>query len=150
MEERKWTAEEVKAAKEKIENDLWWEKRQKKIILICSAVCCGLGLIIGVVATSGNDVMAGIFWGIWIGTGIGGAIGYFPTIPHVFVQAMREEGFGEALKNTLIGIFFFLIIFSLLGPIGLLIRVLRMNYRIKKFEKQLSGFELVQHIQNNN
>jgi MFS family permease len=128
--------------RENIEWDIEWEKRAKKILLICSAVCCGLGFVIGLVlgisGGSMEEVLGGIFGGIWIGTGVGGAIGYFPYIPRVFMQDMRENGLKEALIGILLGILVWVCIFGLIGPVGLPIRILRMNFRIKKFEKRLS------------
>ena len=130
-----------------LEQEIWWEKRAKKILLICSGVCCGIGLIIGVVTGLQSygglgvfaNVFSHVFLGIWFGTGIGGAIGYISVIPRVFKETMEEEGFKSALVSTLLGLLFWLIIFGLLGPVSLLIRILRMNFRIRRFEKRLRG-----------
>ena len=135
MEEKKMANVE-NLSKEDLEQDIWWEKREKKILLICSAICCGIGLIIGVVTADGDG--STIFYGIWFGAGIGGAIGYIRSVPYTFKQAVEEEGFGEGLKSTLLGLLFWLIIFAIAGPVSLLIRILRMNFKIKKFEKRLS------------
>jgi len=131
-------AELEKKSRKELEVDIAWEKREKKILLICSAVCCGLGLIFGVVLSiSARDPWLW-FGGIWIGTGIGAVIGYVTGIPYIYKETMKERGTGEALKATLIGILIWFIIFSFIGPIGLLIRIFRINQRIKKYEKCLS------------
>jgi|TergutMp193P3_1026864.scaffolds.fasta_scaffold33110_2 uncharacterized BrkB/YihY/UPF0761 family membrane protein len=132
-------AELEKDERESLIWDIEWEKREKKILLICSAICAALGLIIGiVVGISESGVFMTAFMGLWIGTGIGGAISYVPDIPYVFKQTMKEEGFGEAVKSTLIGILIWFFIFWFLGLVGLLIRVLIKNHKIKKLEKRLS------------
>jgi hypothetical protein len=128
-----------KEKREDLELEIAWEKREKKILLICSAVCCGLGLIIGVVAgISNGDLGSALLGGIWIGTGIGSSISYIPEISRDFKKAMKGEGFGEALKTAFIGILVWFFIFGVIGPIGLLIRVSIKNNKIKKLEKRLS------------
>jgi len=132
--------ENLQAIREDINSDIEWEKREKKILLVCSAVCCGLGTIIGiVVGIRGIEVFSSVFAGLWVGTGIGGAISYFPTIPYVFKDTMKEEGFGAALKTILIGILIWVFVFGFIGPIGLLVRVLIRNQKIKKLEKCLNN-----------
>ena len=42
-------AEVERDDREQIELDIRWEKRQKKVLLICSAVCCVIGTIVGAV-----------------------------------------------------------------------------------------------------
>jgi hypothetical protein len=139
MEESKM-ADLEKKSKEDLEFDIYWEKREKKILLICSAICCGIGIIIAVI-TGIKEGFEGdhFFVGIWFGTGIGGAIGYIRGLPHAFKETMKTEGFVESLKSTILGLLLWLVIFALAGPVSLLIRILRMNFRIKKFEKQLSA-----------
>jgi len=118
--------------KNNIEFNIWYEERAKKILLICSAICFGLGLIFGVVVlTDANSLSTGIFLGIWYGTGLGGVISLFPRL----FRAHKESGKKLSLGLTLVLSLFFMLI----GPISLLIRILRMNYRIKKFKKQLSA-----------
>jgi hypothetical protein len=135
-------AEMEKDDREDLILNIEWEKREKKILLICSAVCCGLGLIIGIVSgVRDSNVFVAVFMGLWIGTGIGGAVSYVPNIPYAFKQTMKEEGFGEALKTTLVGILIWFFIFWIIGPIGLLVRVLIRNHKIKKLEKRLSVLE---------
>jgi hypothetical protein len=150
--------EEKKMAKERTRDDVeWeleWEKKQKKILLICSAIFCGLGIIGGVafgIAMGSGDIViniiAGVFvYGVWLGTGIGGAISYIPHIPHMFKQSVREgggclgEGCFDSVTGLLKGILIWLVIFSVLGPVGLLIRFLLAKHKIKQLEKELSGF----------
>jgi len=136
--------------KEDVEIDLWWEKKEKKLLLICSAICCGLGLIVGLVVgitEGGSDIIfAGIFGGLWIGTGVGVFISYLPRIPHNLKQEVKEgggclaEGCSDIVINFLKTIAIGLIILSALGPIGLLIRFLWGKHEIKKLEKELSSF----------
>jgi len=119
---------EVEEAKEDLEQDIAWEKRARKILLICSAVCCGIGLIIGV-ALAQNGGSYAIVGMIWVGIGLGGALTKFFK-------------FSNAYNGTNISSIFWLVLFLFFlfaGPIGLLIRILRMNSRIKKFEGQLSA-----------
>jgi len=124
--------EENEETKKNLEFDIWYEERAKKILLICSAICFGLGLIFGVVVlTDANSLSTGIFLGIWYGTGLGGVISLFPRL----FRAHKESGKELSLGLTLVLSLFFMLI----GPISLLIRILRMNYRIKKFKKQLSA-----------
>jgi len=134
-----------------IEWELEWEKKEKKLLLICTAICAGIGIIIGAIAGitegGGAESFFGMgFLGLWIGAGVGGAISYLPSIPHMFKQRVKEgggclgEGCFDTVKNLLIGILIWLVIFSLLGPIGLLIRILLANRKIKQLEKLLSEF----------
>jgi len=132
--------------REDVEWDLKWEKGQKKLLLICSAICTGIGLIIGVVYGISEGELSLIFMGIWFGAGAGNAISYLPAIPHMFKRSVMEgggclgEGCLESVKDLLIGIVIWLVIFSFLGPIGLLIRVLIGNSKIKRYEEELSGY----------
>jgi len=149
MEEKKMVKERTR---EDIEWDLEWEKRWKKILLICSAIFCGLGIIIGAVLgiTEGGGIegfLGGFFGGLWVGTGVGGFISYIPNIPHALKRAAREgggcsnsDGCFESVKDLLIGILIWLVVLSMLGPIGLLVRFLWGKYKIKKFERELSEF----------
>jgi len=128
--------------REELEFDIAWEKRAKKIILICSAICGGLGLIIGVVIgikEGGISLFVGGFLGgLWIGTGLGGAISLVPRFFRHQIEA-HDRGGEKAEEHaiTFNFIMFFFLLFA--GPLGLLIRVLRINHRIKDFEEQLSA-----------
>jgi len=62
-----------------------------------------------------------------------------PSIPYIFKATFQEEGLGGALKTTLIGIFIWFFIFMFLGPIGLLVRVLKGSLKIKGLEKCLAA-----------
>jgi len=135
---------EEKRTKEDVESDLQWEKFQKKLLLIGSAICCGIGLIYGLINAHGeseNFIMA-----IWIGIGAGGFISYLPAIPHMFKQRVKEgggclgNGCIDNITELLKGIVFTLIFLSALGPIGLLVRFLMSRHRIKKLERELSSF----------
>ena len=132
--------------REDVEWDLKWEKGQKKLLLICSAICTGIGLIIGVVFGMSEGELSMIFAGIWIGSGVGNAISYFPAIPHGFKQSVREGGgcLGggclDSVLDFLKTIVIWLLIISALGPIGMLIRVLIGNSKIKRYEEELSGY----------
>jgi len=107
--------------REDVESELWWEKKQKKLLLICTAIFAGIGIIIGLVlGISEGDtgtIFAGFFGGLWIGTGVGGAISYLPEIPHMFKQSVKEGGgcFGEgcfdSVKDLLLGILVWMGIF---------------------------------------
>jgi hypothetical protein len=136
--------------REDVEWELEWEKGNKKFFLICSAICAGIGLIIGAItgitSTGGIEgFFAGFFGGLWIGAGVGNIISFFPRFPHMFKQSVREGGgcFGEgcfdSVKQLLIGVLVWMVIFSALGPIGTLIRFLWCNHSIKKLEKLLNG-----------
>jgi len=126
--------------REELKFDIEWEKRAKKILLICTAICCGIGLIIGVaqgivMQESILDVLLGVLlFGIWFGPGLGGAISLFPSLYYVHKEAKKRGEENSSAVFILILFLFFLFV----GPIGLLVRVLRMNYRIKKFKNQLS------------
>jgi len=129
-----------------VEWELEWEKKNKKFFLICCAVCTGIGLIAGIVMAiiEGNPIY--VLGLLWVGTGVGNIITYIPYIPHMFKQSVREgggcfgEGCFESVKDFLIGILIWMGIFTVLGPIGLLIRFLWSNHRIKKLEEELSEF----------
>ena len=133
--------------REDVEWELEWEKRNKKFFLICSAVCAGIGLIIGIVMAITDSSPEYTFLGLWIGAGGGNAISFFPRIPHMFKRSVKEGGgcFGqgcfENVKDLLIGIVIWLFIFSALGPIGTLIRFLVCNHSIKKLERLLGSGE---------
>jgi len=130
--------------KEDVEWELAWEKKEKKLLLICTAICAGIGLIIGIIAGISEGSAGIIIAGLWIGTGVGLAISYFPSIPHIFKETVKESGgcFGEGCIDNVIyllkGILVWLGIFSALGPIGFLIRYLMSNHKIKKLENELS------------
>ena len=126
--------------REDLEFDIAWEKRARKILLICTAICCGLGLIYGVaygtdVGGSQNVLMSVLLFGIWLGPGLGGAVSLVPILFEAHKEAKRR---GEDPESSfwLSVVLFFILVFA--GPVGLLIRILRMNYRIKGFEKRLS------------
>jgi len=130
--------------REDLELDIWWEKRAKKILLICTAVCSGICLIGGIVLcilTNQDEILigilAGLFIGIWLGPGLGGAISLFPVFIHTHKKAKErgEEDFAFIFNVILFFVFLFI------GPVGLLIRVLRINHKIKKLEKLLSEAE---------
>ena len=64
---------------EDLMRDIEWEKRERKILLICSAVCSALGLIIGVISGVSwygdlEGILTSTFGGLWVGTGVGVAI----------------------------------------------------------------------------
>jgi hypothetical protein len=126
-----------------VEVNLAWEKREKKIFLICTLVCCiiGIGTGIGLAVGYGdiNIILGGIFGGMWLGTGIGGSVDYFRNLPHIVKEFVKEKGLGEGFKAVLIGLFGWVIIFTLLGVLGFLIRLLMKNHKIKKLGKLLSA-----------
>jgi uncharacterized membrane protein len=140
LEEERKMAELTQGEREEIESDIAWEKREKKIFLICTLVCFVIGTIIAVVVgiDSGIDGST-IFYGMWFGTGIGGAIGYIRTLPYVVKKTIQEEGFGEGIKTVLLGLLVWVLIFAAIGMIGFLIRLLMKNHKIKKLEKSLSA-----------
>ena len=122
-------AEEENKSKEELESDIAWEKRARKILLICSAVCCVIGLIIGMALAQDGGSSSDISYMIWFGIGLGGALTKFFK-------------FSNAYNGTTISSIFWLVLFLFFffaGPIALLIRILRMNSRIKEFEGQLSA-----------
>jgi hypothetical protein len=137
-------AEVENESREDLEFDIVWEKRAKKILLISTAICSGIGLIggavQGIVMDEGilNVFAFVIAYGIWLGPGLGGAIRRIP-IHHYLQKEARKRG-EEATKFAIILnlIEFFFLLF--VGPLGLLVRILRINSRIKKFEKRLSEF----------
>jgi len=132
--------DELEKRRENLEFNIYWEKRVKKILLICTAICSGLGLIGGIVAgiigRSIYDLAMGVVaWGIWAGPGLGGAISIIPVL-HYSQKEANKRGEDESQNTFIFNVIFFLIFFFA-GPVGLLIRILRMNFRIKKFERQL-------------
>jgi len=98
-------------------------KKERKALLILSGIGFILGIIIG--ASSGNVLL-----GMWFGIGIGVALSYLPEIPGIFMQVFRRDGFVDAIKVSIGGGFVWFILFMLAGPIGLLVRVLKMNKQI--------------------
>jgi zinc transporter ZupT len=140
MEEKKM--DELEKRREDLEFKIYCEKRAKKILLICTAICAGLGLIGGVVAgIVGKSIydfaLAVVAWGIWAGPGLGGAISIIPLLHSVQKEA-EKRGEDES-QNTFIFNVILFVLFFLAGPVGLLIRILRMNFKIKKFERQLKA-----------
>jgi len=141
---------EVELTREDLEWDLALEKRAKKSLLICTAICTGIGLIFGLVwgisEAKGDAIeyivyIAGglIAFGIWLGSGLGGAITLIPQQLWVMKEVTKRMIKGETGHTFFIGEFLFkFFLFLIIGPLGLLIRILRMNYRIKKFEKSIS------------
>ena len=137
-------AEVENESREDLEFDIVWEKRARKILLICTAICTGLGLIggaaQGIAMEEGimNVVVFVVAYGLWLGPGLGGAISRIPMMHYIQKEARKrgEESARNTLILNLIEFFFFLFV----GPLGLLVRILRMNSRIKKFEKRLSEF----------
>jgi len=100
-------------------------RKEKKVLLILSAIGFVLGAIIG-----GSD--GSILMGMWFGIGIGGAVSFLPVIPGIFMSGFRREGFVEAVKTTVLGGIIWFIIFMVAGPIGLLIRILKINKKMKE------------------
>jgi len=113
--------------REDFEQDIAWEKEKRKIILICAVIGFIVGTIIGVV----KDEIIG---GIWIGIGLGGAISLFPVFINTHKRAKKIVGENYA---SIINFILFVALL-VIGPIGLLIRVLRINHRIKEFEECIS------------
>lgn len=125
--------------KEDLEFEISYEKKAKKVLLICTAICGGIGLVgglIGGISSGGVEyILGGFFGGIWFGTGLGGAISLVPLFfRHQNAAHERgEEAEDRAIWINLI-LFFFLFF---VGPLGLLVRILRINHRIKGFEEEL-------------
>ena len=108
---------------ETVENNKEPVNKELRLLLICSAICFFIGTIMG--ASSGNVLM-----GMWFGLGSGVALSFFPDIPGIFRIAYREEGFEgfvEALKSTFIGGGIWFVIFMIAGPIGFIIRFIKMR-----------------------
>jgi tetratricopeptide (TPR) repeat protein len=102
-------------------------KRNKKILFIGSAIGFVLGALFG--AGSGNA-----FGGMWFGIGSGVALSYITDMPGVFMATLNKEGFIEAVKTAVVGGILWFFIFMITGPIGFLIRILRINKDIKLFQ----------------
>jgi tetratricopeptide (TPR) repeat protein len=102
-------------------------KKERKILLVLSAIGFILGIIIGA-----NDRNI-LIW-MWAGIGIGGALSFLPEIPGIFMSGYRKEGFTEAIKTTIGGGLIWLVIFMIAGPIGLLVRILKINKKIKEYQ----------------
>jgi len=122
-------------------NDILLEKKERKIILICSVVGLVLGLITGVIIAvniGGSDlegIVIGAIVGMWVGTGLGSALSFLPMFPHLFMSVFKEEGFFAAIKTILIAGIGGFILFWCAGPIGLLVRVLKINSKINGLQK---------------
>jgi hypothetical protein len=129
------------ALKNKNDEGVKQEKKELKILLILSGIGFIIGAIIGISASLESGEIIGIFLGMWFGIGIGGALSFITEIPYHFKSAVREKGFGEGIKSALMGILLWLAIFAVAGPIGLLIRVLRTNSRIKKIRTAVEAFK---------
>jgi len=128
-------AEEEKT-KEDLEVDIVLEKKARKILIICSAVCCVIGIIAGVgLAVEGDSSF--VWTTIWISIGLGGALTKLPIFSVAHLSASKGGGIIETL-SAIFWIALFLV-FLFAGPVGLLIRILRMSIRINKFEEQLSA-----------
>ena len=119
-------------------------KKELKIALIFSGIGFVVGTIIGLV-DSGIEY---ILLGMWIGIGIGGIIPFIPLVPRIFKRSYEKnknnlmdlkDNIKVAIQTVLINIVFWPIIFIILGPIGLLIRVLRKLYEIKKIKKKINN-----------
>jgi len=117
--------------REELKFDIEWEKRAKKILLICTAICGGLGLIIGVSIAISEGIFGVALGGIWLGIGFGGAITFVPLIFRVHMREDQES-------PIWVSIIFFLF-FAIIGPVGLLIRILRLNHRINNLENELNA-----------
>jgi tetratricopeptide (TPR) repeat protein len=113
-------------------------QREIKILLICSGVCAVIGIIIGIIACGGyygdGSLGANIFFGIWIGAGIGALLEYIRVLPAVFKAAKREEG-SEGVKSTFSSLLIWIVIFVFGGPFGLLVKVLMKKREISKIKK---------------
>jgi len=103
------------------------EKKELRVLLILSAVGFIVGIIIG--ANSGSVLL-----GMWLGIGIGGAVATFDLLPYTFKEVYREKGLGDAAKEFFRTLAVILIGFSLAGPIGLIVRVIRKLIKIKNNE----------------
>jgi len=110
---------------------------KRKIMLIGAVI----GVIIGaVIAISGSYYADNplyelgvrgvvhpdaVFAGIWFGIGFGGNIDLITDIPRLFSIGLERDGLVEAIKTTLGGSLVWAIIFTVLGPIGFLVRFFR-------------------------
>jgi hypothetical protein len=129
------------ALKNKNDEGVKQEKKELKILLILSCIGFVIGVIIGIFTYNDSGEIIGIFLGMWFGIGIGGALSYITVLPGTIVDAIKREGFGDGIKTALLGILFGLAIFAVAGPIGLLIRVLRTNSKIKKIRTAVEAFK---------
>jgi len=103
------------------------EKKELKVLLILSAIGFVLGALIG----TANIEEGGIFFGMWFGIGIGGALSFIPGIPGIFKRVFKKDGFIEAIKVSVGGSVVWFILFMLAGPIGLIVRVIKKRRKIK-------------------
>jgi len=124
-----------------LEADIAWELRAKKILLICTLVCsviCLVGGTIWCILLSQDGILfgilGGIFFGVWIGPGLGGAISFFPV--YIISHKLAKEK-GDVDTTVMANIIQFLV-FLFIGPVGLIIRILRINHIIKKLKKRIS------------
>ena len=117
-------------------------KKEIKRINVCSIVFGIIGLIVCISILSGSggfssfeDIVGVLFSAIWIGIGVGGGfVSLFEGFT-LFPSIFKRDGFEEACKIVLgVGAFFF-ILFTVTGPLGWLIRVIKRKNIIKKFEK---------------
>jgi len=132
---------EREETREELEADIAWELRAKKILLICTAVCSGIclvgGMIYSILLSRDNllvGICAGIFFGVWIGPGLGSAVSLFPVFNRMHKVAKEK---GEEGDNFIFNLLLFLA-FLFIGPVSLIIRILRINHIIKKLKKRIS------------
>ena len=119
--------QELKSGASSSSYELEIAKKERKTLLICSAIGFFLGTIFG--AAEGSVLM-----GMWFGTGVGAGISLIVFIPRLFMNVFREEGIKEAFKVAGIGSAVWFLLFMFAGPITLLVRVLKKNSEIKKLQ----------------
>jgi len=132
-----------------LEIEIERQKKQRKILIICSTVGFIIGLVFGVIsaildATKPNEyiAMTGVekakefLWGIWLGTGFGVFLSSFSIVTYIYNKTAEKHGSGKGLlAAALWGIGFWGFIFGGGGFIGLALRLLIIFFIIKRCEK---------------
>lgn len=115
-------------------------KKEIKKINVLSCVFGIIGVLCGIIfgAMEGGFEAAAAYsiLGIWIGTGLGG--GFFTLFESfgLFPFIFKRDGFTEACKVAIGYGFLLFIVFTFIGPLGWLVRVLQRKSKIKKLRNQ--------------
>jgi len=108
--------------------------KNRRLILSAIAMVIG-GIWIGLGVPNVESRFLLILWGMWVGICIVGMAFYVVNLPASFMQAVRENGFGGAVKAHAICIFLLLTCgWVFFGGIVVFKQILDINKQIKEFQ----------------
>ena len=125
--------EKEQPAAQAVENsELVAEKKDLKFLLICSGVGLVIGIIAGIIAA---PPITRLIITMWFGIGLGGAATFVAGIPGIY-RLRQDDGFVQAILGSIREVILWLLLFLVLGPVALIIRLIWKGTRIMKLQEK--------------